>query len=63
MNVDLEKAIFLDGTLINENAVMERGWTDGIVKGTPNSPLGKGKRLIVCHAGSSKGFIDAAPLV
>lgn len=61
--VDLDKAIFLDETWINENAVMEKGWTDGTVKGTLHSPLGKGKRLIVCHAGSSKGFINAPPLI
>ncbi|XP_054277709.1 uncharacterized protein LOC128996416 [Macrosteles quadrilineatus] len=62
-NVDMDQAIFLDETWLNENIVKERGWTDGSVKGTLNSPLGKGKRLIVCHAGSANGWINAPPLI
>lgn len=62
-NIDMGKAIFLDETWLNENVVKERGWTDGSVKGTLNSPLGKGKRLIVCHAGSAEGWINAPPLI
>jgi transposase len=62
-SVDLEKVIFLDETWLNENTAKGSGWTDGTVKGTLNSPLGKGKRLIVCHAGGANGWINAPPLV
>jgi hypothetical protein len=49
--------------MINQNAAPSKGWTDGTVKGTLSSPLGKGKRLIVCHAGSKNGWISAPPLI
>lgn len=62
-SIDIEKAVFLDETWLNENISQDKGWTDGTVKGTIGSPLGKGKRLIICHAGSKQGWIKAAPLV
>lgn len=55
-----EKQFFFDETWLNENISKERGWTDGIVKATLNSPLGKGKGLVVAE--SAKGWIDAPPL-
>lgn len=61
--INMEKAVFLDETWLNENISHDKGWTDGTVKGTLGSPLGKGKRLIVCHAGSKQGWIKAPPLV
>lgn len=62
-SIDFEKAVFLDETWMNENISKEKGWTDGTVKGTLAAPLGKGKRLIICHAGSQQGWIEAPPLV
>lgn len=62
-NIDLEKTFFLDETWINQNASVKKGWTDDTVKGTLGTPLGKGKRLIICHAGSKNGWIDAPPLI
>lgn len=38
-------------------------WTDGSIKCSVNAPLGKGKRLIICHAGGYNGWIDSPPLV
>lgn len=62
-NIDLKTTVFLDETWVNENISHDKGWTDGSVKGTLSAPLGKGKRLIVCHAGSQDGWIKAPPLI
>lgn len=62
-NVNMENVVFLDETWLNENIHQDKGWTDGTIKGTLKAPLGKGKRLIICHAGSRKGWIKAPPLV
>lgn len=61
--IDLKKTVFLDETWINENDSKKRGWTDDSVKAALGTPVGKGKRLIVCHAGSSRGWINAPPLI
>jgi len=62
-SIDTSKAVFLDETWINANTSKEKGWTDGAVKCTLKSPLGKGDRLIICHAGGQNGWINAPPLV
>lgn len=62
-DVDIKKIIFLDETWLNANISNERGWSDGSVKCSVNAPLGKGKRLIVCHAGGYNGWISEPPLI
>lgn len=62
-NVDMNKVIFLDETWLNANSTKDKGWTDDTVKGTLSKPLGKGKRLIICHAGGQQGWINSPPLV
>lgn len=62
-NFDIDKTVFLDETWVNQNIANDKGWTDDILKCTLKTPIGKGKRLIVCHAGSQNGWIDAPPLV
>lgn len=62
-NCDLHNVVFLDETWLNENVHQDKGWTDDSIKATPKAPIGKGKRLIICHAGSQRGWIDAPPLV
>lgn len=62
-NVDMNKIVFLDETWLNANSTKDKGWTDNTVKGTLSTPLGKGKRLIICHAGGQQGWINAPPLV
>ena len=57
-NVDIKKVIFLDETWLNANSTKDKGWTDGTVKGTLGTALGKGKRLIICHAGGQQGWIN-----
>lgn len=63
LEVNIKNTIFLDETWINENTRKDTGWTDGTIKGTLGGPLGKGKRLIICHAGGSNGWISAPPFV
>lgn len=62
-DVDFKNVVFLDETWVNANIAKDVGWTDGSFKCSVNAPLGKGKRLIVCHAGGYNGWIDSQPLV
>ena len=39
------------------------GWTDGTSKGTLSTPLGKGGRLILLHAGGYEGFVENGMLI
>ena len=56
--------IYLDETWINQNHSRKCIWQDSSKKGGLKIPLGKGSRLIVCHAGSARyGFIEGADLV
>ena len=49
-NINIENVVFLDETWLNENEHKDKGWTDDSIKGTLKAPLGKGKRLIICHS-------------
>lgn len=60
---DIKTAIFLDETWINANISKDSGWTDDSIKCSVNAPLGKGKRLIICHAGGFNGWIRSPPLI
>ena len=51
----------LDETWCNEHHSVTRAWTDGEV-GLDDAPLGKGKRLIILHAGSDQGWFLAPSL-
>lgn len=62
-DVDIKNVVFLDETWVNANISKDLGWTDGSVKCSVNAPLGKGKRLIVCHAGGYNGWINSPPLI
>lgn len=64
---------YLDETWINAGDCVNETWVDktvrskhdafnkGLTTGAPN-PTGKGKRLIVLHIGSDKGFLDGGLL-
>ncbi|CAK1603272.1 unnamed protein product [Parnassius mnemosyne] len=49
--------IFLDETWLNANHTVGKIWTDDTPHSSTKVPSGKGKRLIICHAGSMKGFV------
>lgn len=62
-NVDMKNVVFLDETWLNANSTKEVGWTDDKADCNLNAPLGKGKRLIICHAGGYRGWINSPPLI
>lgn len=62
-NIDLkDNVVFLDETWVNEHHTVSKCWQSEEVTG-PKVPSGKGKRLIVVHAGSSKGFVENGLLI
>lgn len=56
---------YLDETWVNQNHSRKRMWLGSNDEGGfKNQPVGKGQRLIVCHAGSAKtGFVPDAKMV
>lgn len=72
---DANKTIYyLDETWVNAGHVKTKTWLDTTVKNKrqafldglstgPKAPTGKGKRLIVLHIGSDKGFVEDGLLV
>ena len=61
---DPRPIIYLDETWINQNHSRSYVWQDSTGQGGLKVPVGKGSRLIICHAGSAKhGFIEGAQLV
>ena len=55
--------IYLDKTWLNQRHTLEKCWLDYDGLGGLRIPSGKGKRLIVLHAGWEKGWILEAELV
>ncbi len=60
-NKQSSKIIYLHETWINANHTVRKCWLDSNGRGF-KTPLGKGQRLIILHAGSEKGFIPEAKL-
>lgn len=65
---------YLDETWLNEGHTKEKIWVDNTVKSKRHAfieglstglrnPSGKGRRLIILHAGSEEGFVNEALLV
>ncbi|CAH2109222.1 unnamed protein product [Euphydryas editha] len=65
---------FLDETWVNAGHVKTKAWVDSKIKNKkdayraglsngPGAPTGKGKRLIVLHIGSEKGFVEGGLLL
>ena len=56
--------IYLDETWVNANHSPKYIWQSSTNQGGLKVPLGKGSRLIICHAGSAdQGFIPSAKLI
>ncbi|CAH4019877.1 unnamed protein product [Pieris brassicae] len=53
---------FTDKTWLNANHTVTKTWTDDTAGSTSAVPIGKGERLIICHAGTLKGFVPDALL-
>lgn len=54
---DWTNVVFTDETWLNANHTVSRSWTDDTAASTSAVPIGKGERLIICHAGTAKGFV------
>lgn len=62
--VDSRPVIYLDETWVNQNHTKTYTWQSSTGQGGLKVPIGKGSRLIICHAGSAnEGFIDSAQLI
>ena len=56
--------VYLDETWVNQNHCTDYMWLPNDGSDAPKIPSGKGKRLIVLHAGTrSEGLIDGCDLV
>ncbi|XP_046671567.1 uncharacterized protein LOC124361550 [Homalodisca vitripennis] len=62
-NLNLDEVVWIDETWVNTNHSQTNAWTDDSVQGTMSVPLGKGGRMILLHAGNSKGFIPNSLLL
>ncbi|XP_046677305.1 uncharacterized protein LOC124365374 [Homalodisca vitripennis] len=62
-DLNFEEIVWLDETWVNSGHCKKIGWTDDSVEGTFPVPVGKGRRIIVLHAGSSTGFIPNCALL
>lgn len=57
-NIDnWDKVVFLDETWLNANHTVSKSWTDDTPQSSTKVPESKGQRLIICHAGTSSGFV------
>ena len=54
---DPRQRVYLDETWVNQNHSKNYCWESNDGKGGLKVPTGKGRRLILCHAGSASGFI------
>ena len=54
--------VYLDKTWCNQHHTVAKAWQDG-ESAPKDAPSGKGKRLIILHAGSANGWIPDAELV
>ena len=52
--------VYLDETWFHQNDVQERAWLDAQEVTGRKTALGKGRRLVILHAGCSSGFIGGA---
>ena len=55
--------VYLDETWFDTHDLVKYGWVDDSNKCTLNGPCSRGKRVIILHAGSNKGFVPNALLL
>lgn len=61
---DTRPVIYLDETWVNQNHSRNHIWQNELDREGFRVPIGKGGRLIVCHAGAAKfGFISGSKLI
>lgn len=59
---DWSNVVFTDETWLNANHTVSKTWTDNTASSSTAVPMGKGERIIICHAGTAKGFVQDAML-
>jgi len=61
---DSRPIVYLDETWVNQNHSRGQIWQNAQTTEGLKVPTGKGGRLLICHAGSSKfGFVNGSKLV
>lgn len=61
---DTRPIVYLDKTWVNQNHSRGQIWQNAQNTAGLKVPTGKGSRLLICHAGSSKfGFVNGSKLV
>lgn len=48
---------YLDETWYDTHDVLRKGWTDNTDKSCMNTPVSRGKRIIILHAGNENGWV------
>lgn len=54
--------VYTDETYIHSGHTKDKGWYDESMRGL-KTPISKGQRLIIIHAGGEKGFINNGLLI
>ncbi|GBP16350.1 hypothetical protein EVAR_9941_1 [Eumeta japonica] len=60
---DWSNVVFIDETWLNANHTLLKTWTDNTAGSTSAVPMGKGEQIVICHAGTVKGFVPNILLV
>ena len=55
--------VYLDETWFDSHDTVKKIWTDCTKESALSAPVSKGKRVVICHAGSVKGFVENALLL
>ncbi|XP_050684028.1 uncharacterized protein LOC126978943 [Leptidea sinapis] len=55
-----QNVVFSDDKWLNANHTVNRSWTDKTTASTTKVPVGKGSRLIICHAGTINEFVEGS---
>ena len=55
--------VYTDETWYDTHDDAKKGWSDKTKKCSLNNPVSRGKRIIICHAGSRHGFVKNALLL
>ena len=54
------KVVYMDETWYDTHDTAREGWSDNSAKCYLNNPVSRGKRIVICHAGSEDGFVHEA---
>ena len=55
--------ICLDKTWFDSNETVRKFWADSTKNCSVSAPVSRGKKVVICHAGSEKGFVPNSSLL